>query len=252
MKKTQNLELPVAVTQTKAHPSTSNRYRFISTMDVVNLAEKFGWRVSKALEGKLRKSKTKGFNKHIVIMEKEKFKGAEGNIQLVIRNSHNGTSAIQIFLGYMRFVCSNQLYSKNLGQGMDLSVRHSDNGYHQLVEFLKQFDQAVDLFAEKIKKSQEKKLSPAQVKTLTKKALALRVDSEMITPELVDYVITPQRVEDAEQTAWNVMNRIQERFMSGGIFLYNPETGNKKTLRKIRAIDTQVKLNTQLMDLVLA
>jgi hypothetical protein len=252
MTKTTQIALPEAVTQIEAHESRSQRYKFISTLDVITLAEKHGWKVATAVEGKTRREGQKGYNKHIVIMEKEKFSKKDGRIQLVIRNSHNGSSGINIFLGYMRIVCANQLYAKKLGKGMNLSVRHSQNGYDQLVEFLGNFDKAVNQFGRKIKKANEKVLSPSQVRVFAQKALSLRIDQELITPEVIDQAVEAVRVEDSENTAWNVMNRIQEKFILGGLHIYNPEKGKMKRLRKIRAIDTQVNLNSQLMDLALA
>ena len=244
-----SLELPESALATAKHVSRSDAYVFISTKDVVSFAEARGWRVVKSDQARIKKNNRLGFQKHIVIMEKDGAIGRDGKIQLCIRNSHDGSSGLQLFLGYMRIVCNNQLFAKNLGQGMDISIRHSKSGLRRLNEFLDGFDVAVSLFAEKIDKMVEKILTPDQVRVFTEKALGERFKADVINDVVIENATISTRPEDDQNNLWNVMNRVQERLVSGNISIVNPVTKKMKKVRKLSSIDTLVALNSNLIEL---
>ena len=61
-----------SIEQTQKADHLTDRYKFISTMDVIEKAKSFGWSVVSSKEA--RTSKYQGYQKHIVIMEKPDFK----------------------------------------------------------------------------------------------------------------------------------------------------------------------------------
>jgi hypothetical protein len=239
-----------SIEQTKKAGHLSDRYKFISTIDVVKKANSYGWEVVSSQQA--RTSKYEGYQKHIVIMENPSFKNEEGNIQLVIRNGHHGYQSLQVFLGFMRIKCANQLFARNIGKGSYLTIRHSQKGLASLDQFLAGFDSAVNQFALGIRKLQEKVLSPDQVKVFTRKALELRWNENEIDDKLVEQALEVRRDSDVGESAWLVMNRVQEAMVRGGVFVVNPEKKKIRKARKIKGIDSLLTINTKLMEMSLA
>lgn len=238
-----------SITQTKKADHLTDRYKFISTMDVVEKATAYGWNVVSSKEA--RTTKYQGFQKHIVIMENPEFKSEEGNIQLVIRNGHHGYQSLQVFLGFMRIRCSNQLFARNIGEGSYLTIRHSQKGLDALDGFLTGFKTTVNDFAFGIRKLQEKILTPEQVRVFAREALKLRWEESEIDDALVTQSLATRRSGDEGESAWLVMNRVQEAMIRGGVFVVNPEKKKVRKARQIKGIDSLLTINTKLMEMTL-
>lgn len=239
---------PVSVTQIQAHESRTDKYRFISTKEIIEYAKELGWYCHSGKQAGVRDINRHGYQKHMVIMQQAFGSlGIDGKIQLVIRNSHNGGGGLHIFLGYMRTVCSNQFYAKDFGNGLTLTVRHTEKGFNEFLDFMGELPIKIQEFSEQIRVMNRNKLTDLQVANLARQALCQRFSKDKVTDELIQQALVIDREEDKENTAWNVINRVQEKMLNGGLFMINPDTGKVRKSRKIKGIDTLVTINSNLL-----
>lgn len=243
--------LPPSAYAVSKHSSLSDNYRFISTIEVIQAAETHGWEIVKAGEAILRKKseRYRGFQKHIIIMEHPNFRDNNKAIQFCIRNSHNGSSGLQLFVGCMVYVCANQLFSRDMmGKGNAISFRHTDKSYHSLQKFIAEFDISVNNFAKGIQRFEEKLLTSDQVKVFAKKAIELRFETDRFNEATIDESIECLHAEQREDNLWNVLNRVQESLVRGNVHVLG-KNGKLRKTRKIKSMEVLVELNTKILNL---
>lgn len=254
------MKLIETVKQTKPLETVSKKYHFFRTKDVIDTALSAGWQIDIQTEATLRKSSVykQGKQKHMVILSHPDYVSKEGRVNLVIRNSHDGKNALHVFAGFMRVHCSNQLFVKNLGEGLSLSIKHFttfEEVQEQFLDFVhNQIPQVMGL----VSGMQKKELTQKQIRKLAKKALEIRYAN---TPSLHMLDIDPkllttvQRPEDEGNSLWHVLNRIQENIVKGGVrYQLENQKGNlvDRKLRKITGMQKTVEVNTKLFDAALA
>lgn len=237
--------------------TVSKHYNMFRTTDVVKMAAAYGWNPVQQKQAKVRKETSIGKQKHIVILEHPEFKTSEGNVNLVIRNSHDGKGSLQIFAGYMRIACSNQLFVKNLGDGMELRITHRSS-WEEVDDMLSSFIQKIGQVSGIVDQMKNRELKPVEIKRLAKKALEIRYGN---TPNLALLNLDPEKLttitrqEDQGNSLWVVLNRIQEHIVNGGV---SYQTQNKKGdvkirhLRKLTGLNKSVDVNTKLFEAALA
>jgi hypothetical protein len=233
------------------HNSRSEKYQFISTLEVIQVAESHGWKIVKTAEATLRKKSEhfRGFQKHIIIMEHPNFRDEKKSIQFCIRNSHNGASALQLFIGCMVEVCSNQLFARDmLGKGNAISIRHSVKSFQFVHNFISQFDVLVNQFANSIQRLEEKVLSPDQVQVFAKKAIQIRYEACRLNQDTISQSLACLHPEQKEDNLWNVLNRVQESLVTGNLPILGKDGKVRKT-RKIKSMEVLVDLNSRLLHL---
>jgi Domain of unknown function (DUF932). len=95
-----------ALFSTEAHPRMSDRYAFTHTYDIVDALQKKDYKVVSIQGGDTRFSKLLVRMRHRQYIESPSIQ-ADGAPELIIMDSHDGTKALKLALGYMRFVCMN-------------------------------------------------------------------------------------------------------------------------------------------------
>ena len=99
---------------TSAHESRSARYTYIPTSDVIAGLMKEGFQPFNATQGRCRVAGKADFTKHLIrFRHPDSFnaiqKVGDSVPEVVLVNSHDGTSAYKLSAGLFRFVCSNGL-----------------------------------------------------------------------------------------------------------------------------------------------
>ena len=118
-----------AYTNEKYQEKLSDKYKVLQTSKIVEVAESKGWNVQTMSEASVRKENKQGYQRHLIILTKDSYITNEGKMQLAVRNSHDGTTSVQMFAGYMRVACSNQLFAKSFGNtGLEARIKHTGNG----------------------------------------------------------------------------------------------------------------------------
>ncbi|MBF3290022.1 DUF945 domain-containing protein, partial [Pseudomonas aeruginosa] len=91
------------------HESRSERYAYIPTAAVLTELRKEGFQPFMVAQTRVRNDDRRDFTKHMIrLRHANQINDAEAN-EIVLLNSHDGTSSYQLLAGLLRFVCQNGL-----------------------------------------------------------------------------------------------------------------------------------------------
>lgn len=233
----------------EAHASRSDRYVYVPTIDIVDGLRREGWQPFFAVQSVPRDGSRHGHAKHMLRLRRDDQIGKAEAAEVIIVNSHDGTSAYQMFAGMLRFVCTNSMIAGDRFE--EVRVPHKGGIQDQIIEGVftvaEDFPRLIDA-AEMMK---DTPLSQDEQRLFAQASLVARYgeDESPVRPE---QLINPRRREDVGQSLWNTFNVVQENIMRGGI------TGRKQNAegrirrsrtRPINGIDQNVGLNRALWTL---
>jgi|TARA_R110000751_G_scaffold120444_1_gene221184 hypothetical protein len=246
---------PAALTQ-KQSSKLSHIYRFIPTTEVIDILGEQGWVPTQAVQTKSRKGfedKTP-YKKHMIRFRNKNNDTMSKNIgdthpEIVLTNSHDGTSSFKFHVGLFRLVCSNGLVvaDKTFDQ---FRVMHK--GF-QKVEVLKAISMATEKIPQiigSVQNMMSKELSKSQQYDFAKIAAEQRWGEDKMVD--VNQMLQVRRTEDAGDDLWSVFNRVQENMLQGGILTVTPKENGKvrnSRSRAIRSIDQNLEVNKMLWTL---
>lgn len=230
----------------KFHTLT-DRYKLAKTRDIIDYIVSLGFQMDTFVANKTRKKERVGFQKHRAIFSSPLMKAtADGIPQLLLTNSHDGTTCIELQLGFWRGLCANGLVF-GTSIAAPIKIRHSGEGMQKKLEdAITLMVQQAEKIAESIDKLKAVTLTPAQVVEFQRSALELRLGAK------VDSFTMPiKRKEDAALDVFTVMNVVQENLIRGGATAQYTKDGktNNKAVRKLQSIQAQTEINVQLWEM---
>jgi hypothetical protein len=236
-------------------PTLTNNYKLAKTGDLVNKVRSLGFNVDKFIALKTRKVERKGYQKHRVLFSSDSLSTehkSEGKLQLLMTNSHDGSSSVIFQLGFFRYICSNGLVAGQM-VGEPIRVRHIGRDFDEKLErAVIEVAARAKLLDEAITKLKSVKLTSDQVRDLELKAAQIRYKEHNV----VDVTFPVRRIEDKGEGLFEVYNRIQEGLTQGGarVTMLNKLTNKveNKAIRKIRSFVNDDLINTQLFDLAMS
>ncbi|VVT11691.1 conserved hypothetical protein; CP4-57 prophage [Sphingomonas aurantiaca] len=227
-----------------AHDSRSERYTYIPTVNVLDGLRKEGFQPFMACQTKVRNLDKIDHTKHMIrLRHADQIAGSEAN-EIILLNSHDGSSSYQMLAGMFRFVCQNGMVCGDTLA--DFRVPHKGDVVGQVIEGA---FTVLDSFAQATEQREEMKaltLRPAEQTAFARAALTLRYDDEESAPIRADQLLRAKRTADREGDLWTTFNRVQENMTRGGIHGRNSTTGRNVTTRPINGIDQNVKVNRAL------
>ncbi|EOQ7864873.1 DUF932 domain-containing protein [Escherichia coli] len=162
--------------------------------------------------------------------------------EIILLNSHDGTSSYQMLPGYFRFVCQNGcVCGQSLGE---VRVPHRGNVVQKVIEGAYEVVGVFDRIEEKRDAMQSLVLPPPARQALAQAALTYRYGDEHQPVTTAD-ILTPRRREDYGKDLWSAYQTIQENMLKGGISGRSAK-GKRIHTRAIHSIDTDIKLNRAL------
>lgn len=220
------------------HGSRSDRYTYIPTIDIVRGLRKEGFLPFNVVQSKSRIEGKTEFTKHMIRFGKEGYLGEAERPEIILVNSHDGTSSYQLLAGFFRFVCSNGLITGDTIQ--DIKIPHRGNIVHDIIEGAYSTVNLLDTAKGEVENMKSITLSSEEQNIYAKAALQLKYGDE--APIQQHQLLTSARKEDSVPTIWNTFNKVQEKFIKGGLRGYNAN-GNRTTTREVKGIDSNIKLN---------
>jgi hypothetical protein len=210
------------ISQNKGY-NTSDRYVSIQTKEVLDIiteiepeAKVTGW-----VNSNVRKKEKESFQRHAMMIRmpnSEIISGVHSN--LVLFNSSDRSSALKMYSGAFRAVCSNGIVFSDTGEAMsELSIRHTNKEWKSLVyQLMAEYAENQEQTRKMVEEMQKKYMSYGDMGRL-----AERVTEEILNPIITGTVIDPmqlliaKRVEDTPKDLWTVFNKMQEHLLQGGI-----------------------------------
>jgi hypothetical protein len=227
----------------------SDRYTFVSTIEVVNGMRDAGFLPMSVQQSNTRVSGKENFTKHMIRFRSQTPLVNVGDMALetVIINSHDGTSSYTGHCGLIRFACMNGLIVSDALIN-SFKVRHVGN----IVEDILKANAEMLAFAPKaievVHTWKHIMLTLAEQVALAEAAHTLRFEegstlAQTFNPEAL---LTPHRYADNGSDLWSVFNRVQENAVRGG----KVRVGFKsRKIRSVSGIDESTKLNKALWTL---
>ena len=215
----------------------SPRYTHIPTSVLLEDMNKLGWEVVDVKQQFSRKSTSMNHKKHLVIFRNPNLviKGKDGDDvypQILIVNSHDGSSSFQFRAGIFRLVCSNGLVvcTEDFGK---TCLRHSGYTFTHLQAIVSELTKKIPNTIDLLNRFNNTTMTPAMMEEFVHRAIEIRFnDGKVHSVNAID-ILTPTRHEDDGNSLWKVFNRVQERLLQGN-FVYN--NGNPRKPRKARSI----------------
>jgi hypothetical protein len=227
----------LAIAEPTVSPKLSTRYAFVDTRDLLSIAEQSGFRITNAMAIKPRKKDPRSVQ-HLVRMRHVDATPINGVYpEVLLRNSHDGTSPVGLMTGLYRLVCSNGLIVCEADFGTH-QLRHTASGAKAVTAAL-ELAHAITV-ADRIPRFVGRSMTLAAQLAYAEKAAAL-----LPTPINPEHLLTVRRPEDADPNLWTVYNRVQENLMRGGILTRH--VGRRVGVtRQVKSLNKTLNLNTKL------
>jgi hypothetical protein len=233
----------------EAHDSRSERYVYVPTIEIVEGLRREGWFPFFAVQAVPRDGSRHGHAKHMLRLRRDDGIGKPEAAEVIIVNSHDGTSAYQMFAGMLRFVCTNSMIAGERFE--EVRVPHKGGIQDQIIEGVYTVAEDFPRLIDATETMKDTRLSIDEQHVLAEASLVARYGEEE-SPVRPDQIIAPRRREDAGQNLWQTFNVIQENLIRGGL------DGRRQTsdgrirrsrTRPINGIDQNVGLNRALWTL---
>ncbi|ASG20196.1 DUF932 domain-containing protein [Nitrospirillum viridazoti] len=233
----------------EAHDSRSERYVYVPTIEIVEGLRREGWFPFFAVRAVPRDGSRHGHAKHMLRLRRDDGIGKPEAAEVIIVNSHDGTSAYQMFAGMLRFVCTNSMIAGERFE--EVRVPHKGGIQDQIIEGVYTVAEDFPRLIDATETMKDTCLSRDEQQVLAEASLVARYGEEE-SPVRPDQIIAPRRREDAGQSLWQTFNVIQENLIRGGLNGRRQTSDGRirrSTTRPINGIDQNVGLNRALWTL---
>lgn len=237
-----------------AHVSRSERYAYIPTSTILQGLRSEGFEVFAARQARTRLEDRREHTKHLLRLRHRSQLDAVATVgdsvpEILLLNSHDGTSSYQMMGGMFRFICSNGMVVPD-GVCQTVKVPHTGQVRDRVTEGAFEVLDGLTRVIEHRDEMRALSLNDGEQRAFAAAAAMLRFDAESpaevpVTPEQVN---RPRRMDDRAGDLWTTLNRVQENVIRGGLRGRNAN-GARQATRAVTGIDQDVKLNRALWTL---
>lgn len=226
------------------HESRSERYSYIPTASVLAELRREGFSPFMVCQTRVRQENRREYTKHMIrLRHASQINGAEAN-EIILLNSHDGTSSYQMLAGMFRFVCQNGLVCGETFN--DVRVHHKGNVSDQVIEGAYEVLHGFEQVQNTREAMRVITLDDGEAEVFARSALTLKYDSQDKVPPITEgQVLIPRRFDDKRSDLWSTFNRVQENLIKGGLS-GRTTNGRHQRTRPVQGIDQSVRLNRAL------
>ena len=226
------------------HESRSERYSYIPTAAVLTELRKEGFQPFMVCQTRVRNEGRREHTKHMLRLRHANQINAREANEIILLNSHDGTSSYQLLGGMFRCVCSNGLVcGDTVG---DVRVPHKGDVAGHVIEGAYQVLSGFEHAQESRESMQAITLDAGESEVFARAALALKYDDPTKpAPVTESQILMPRRFDDRRPDLWSVFNRTQENLTKGGLH-GRAANGRRQQTRPVQGIDSDIRLNRAL------
>lgn len=226
------------------HESRSQRYSYIPTATVLDKLRGEGFEPFMVTQTRVRQDDRRDYTKHMLrLRHASQINGREAN-EIILLNSHDGTSSYQMLAGMFRFVCKNGLVCGDTVA--DVRVPHKGDVAAQVIEGAYEVLHGFDRAQQSRDAMQAVTLDDGESEVFARAALALKYDDPSKPAPITEtQVLAPHRYDDNGRDLWSTFNRLQENLLRGGL-RGRSANGRRLTTRAVQGIDQDLRLNRAL------
>lgn len=246
---------------TAAHESRSSRYTYIPTINVIEGMMRAGFQPFSASQSRSRVEGKNEFTKHMIRFRHQDVTAAlaVGDVipEVILVNSHDGTSAYKLIAGMFRLVCSNGLMVADQTTG-SISVMHKGDIIAEVIEASNEIVNNSQKALSAAGEWSHLQLTSGEQSAFAEAAHSLRfadAEGKVSTPITAAQLLQPRRPDDQGGDLWKTFNRVQENVIKGDLHArtrshYDENNrfvpGRRVSTRRVTGIDQDVKLNRAL------
>jgi len=226
------------------HDSRSERYTYIPTIEVLEGLRREGFQPFMACQARCRDEGKREHTKHMLRLRRaDQIISSEAN-EIILINSHDGTSSYQMLAGTFRFVCCNgMVWGDTLN---DIRIPHKGNIVDNVIEGAFRVVEDFGLINDQVEGMKSLTLDACEQAAFAQSALALKYDPQAGAAPITErQILEPNRREDIGDDLWRTFNRVQERMLRGGVH-GRSANGRRITTRAVTGIDSDIRLNRAL------
>ncbi|HAT1571416.1 TPA: DUF945 domain-containing protein [Kluyvera cryocrescens] len=224
------------------HSSRSERYAYIPTITLLESLQREGFQPFFACQTRVRDQSRREHTKHMLRLRRAGKITGQQVPEIILLNSHDGSSSYQMLPGLFRAVCCNGLVcGTSFGE---VRVPHKGDVVEKVIEGAYEVLGVFDRVEEKRDAMQSLILPPPAQQALAKAALTYRFGEEY-QPIAESQVLSARRWQDEKNDLWSVFNRLQENLSKGGLPGRSAQ-GKRSQTRAVNGIDSDIKLNRAL------
>jgi hypothetical protein len=232
------------IQQQHRHPSkTSEQYTFISTKEVLDAFANFGWHPAAVIEARVRKADNRGFQAHMVRLQKADLRTRDAAPEILLKHAHNGQSSLHLYSGLLEFVCGNGLVVWRELQDR-LTIPHVGDTAFFIEGAVRHFTETIPLTFEQRDRWRGIRLQRDEQLAFADAAISLRFDRQAVEVDPAE-LLTPRRWQQSESSLYNVLNTVQENIIRGGVRQLRSD-GSRFRSRAVKNIDDDVRINRDL------
>lgn len=230
----------------------SDKYQFIPTINIVEGMRKEGFLVVSARQSRTRVEGKGEFTKHMLRFRRSTQDLVVGDIfpEIVMVNSHDGTSSYQLSSGLFRLACANGMVCQIGGSHAAYRTKHTGDIMDQVINASYRIVEDFPMILDRTQEWRGKSLTPQQQIAFAQSAALLRWEEGQEQPEPTSLLAVRRSQDRAEEkNLWGTMNRVQESLIRGGNrYTHKDEHGyiSRRKTRAVNGIDQDVKLNKAL------
>jgi uncharacterized protein DUF932 len=227
----------------------SERYTFVPTSAVIDGMRAHNFFPVKASQSRTRIAGKQFFTKHMIRFRAGDVQlSAVGDsvLEMVLVNSHDGSSAYELSAGVFRLACLNgMMVAESLLEA--IHVRHTGNILEEVIEGSQKLLANVPVVSDTIQNWKRIILNQGEQVALAESAHSLRFEEDAEVKPV--QLLTPRRSNDAGSDLWSTFNRVQENTVRGGIRYIDGHSHRRNRTREVKGISENVKLNRALWTL---
>lgn len=229
------------------HTSRSDRYAYIPTSDVLTALRNEGFSPFFVCQAKSRDDGKRAHAKHMIrLRHAGQINSTEAN-EIILLNSHDGSSSYQMLAGVFRLVCQNGMVCGDTVD--DIRIRHQGNIIDNVIEGAFRVLGDFEGVNEQKEGMKALTLNTGEQEAFAHAALLLKYDPELSPPPITErQLLRPRRTDDLKDDLWTTFNRVQESMIKGGL-RGRAASGKTVSTRAVTGIDQNVKLNRALWTL---
>jgi hypothetical protein len=243
---------------TSAHPSRSERFSPISTIDVLRALKSEGFEPVGVKQCKARDLTRIEYTKHLIRLrrmdDEKKYRVGDTVAEVLLKNANDGTSVYDLLAGLFKILCMNSLVAQT--NTMDsLRVKHQGDVAAKVIEgTYRVLDTATKALEAPVEWSRIM-LDRDEQNVFAEAAHEVRfphVDGHGDTPIRPMQLLIARRTADQQPNLWNTFNVVQENAVRGGLTAMGRDANNRPrrtTTRAVNGIDQDVRLNQALFTL---
>lgn len=218
-----------------ASSNVGARYAHIETTRVYELLGDHGFREDRYHQARSRNPEREGYQKHVTILQRERDITHEGAFNLLMVNSHDGSSSLHLEAGYFRVLCANQLGHGDIG----VKIRHTGDMLTKIERAIPAILHQMEEFKQLQAVLRDCTLNIEQEHELIRAALQLR---DLAETRFNSSQFGNSRRREGERNAWTQFNTIQENMVRGGMQVQAETKHGLVGIRKLRTLTSADRL----------